>query len=80
MPVPLLPESPSVTTDAPALVPPDWTTVPDDADYIRVPLPSGSDKFKLTESLFRQSLSENKATILAIERVQNPFMWEKYAR
>lgn len=37
-------------------------------------------EFKLAESCFRKSIPQGKATIIAIERVQNPFMWEKYAR
>ena len=74
------PESPSFTTATASHLPPQWTSVPEDEEYIRVPLSASSDQFKLAESLFRQSMSENKATILAIDRVQNPFMWEKYAR
>ena len=46
---------------------------------MRVPLTSNSDEFKLAESLFRQTMSENKATIISVERVQNPFLWKKYA-
>jgi len=74
------PESPSIPAGPVSSLPPQWTSVPDDEEYIRIPLPASSDQYKLAESLFRQSMSENKATIVAIERVQNPFMWEKYAR
>lgn len=81
MPIPLEPESPCLTTGpAPSRLPTQWTSVPESEEYIRVPLPTSSDQFKLAESLFRQSMAENKATIVAIERIQNPFMWEKYAR
>ncbi|XP_068723507.1 uncharacterized protein [Montipora capricornis] len=76
LPIPLVPESPSA---GPSRFPLQWTIVPENVEYIRVPLSTGSDEFKLAESYFRRSMS-NKATILGIERVQNPFMWEKYAR
>lgn len=81
LPIPLEPESPhSLVTSTPGRVPSQWTSVPESEEFIRVPLPTSSDQFKLAESLFRQTMSENKATIVSIERVQNPFMWEKYAR
>ena len=81
MPVPLEPESPSsIIASAPGRVPSQWTSVPETEEFIRVPLPTSSDEFKLAESLFRQSMSESKAVITSIERVQTPFMWEKYAR
>ena len=79
LPIPLEPESP-LTTGAPGRLPSQWTSVPESEEYNRVPLPASSDQYKLAESLFRQTMSENKATIVAIERVQNPYMWEKYAR
>ena len=74
------PESPSFTTATTSRLPPQWTSVAENEEYTRVTLSESSDQFKLAESYFRRSMSENKATILAIERVQNPFMWEKYAR
>ncbi|XP_068723460.1 uncharacterized protein [Montipora capricornis] len=76
LPIPLVPESPSA---GPSRFPLQWTIVPEDVEYICVPLSTGSDEFKLAESYFHRSMS-NKAAILGIERVQNPFMWEKYAR
>ena len=79
--MPLEPETPrSLIASAPGRVPSHWTSVPETEEFIRVSLPTSSDEFKLAESLFRQSMSENKAAITSIERVQNPFMWEKYAR
>ena len=78
--LPLVPLPQCATTVAPNLLPLDWTAVPNDEEYIRVPLALGSDGFKLAKSLFVQSMPESKATILAIERVQNQFLWEKYAR
>ncbi|XP_078359754.1 uncharacterized protein LOC144644197 [Oculina patagonica] len=81
LPIPLEPEaSQSPATSAPGRLPPQWTSVPENEEFIRVTLPTSSDQFKLAESLFRRSMSENKATIVSIERVQNPFVWEKYAR
>ena len=81
LPVPLEPQSPLTTGTTPNRgVPPQWTDVPEDQEYNRVPLPEISDQYKLAESLFRQSMSENKAVIVAIERVQNTFLWDKYSR
>ncbi|XP_068694769.1 protein mono-ADP-ribosyltransferase PARP12-like [Montipora foliosa] len=76
LPIPLVPESPSA---GPSRFPLQWEPVPEDVEYICVPLPTGFGEFKLAESYFHRSMS-SKATILVIERVQNPFMWEKYAR
>ena len=81
LPVPLEPQSPHTTgTTTNRGVPPQWTDVPEDQEYNRVPLPDISDQYKLAESLFRESVSENKAVIVAIERVQNTFLWDKYSR
>lgn len=80
LPSPLVPLPQYATTVAPNLLPLDWTAIANDEEYIRVPLALGSDGFKLAKSLFVKSMPESKATILAIERVQNPFLWEKYAR
>lgn len=81
LPIPLLPESPqSLIASATGGVPSQWTSVPESEEFTRVALPTSSDQFKHAESRFRQSMSENKAVITSIERVQNPFMWGKYAR
>ena len=47
--------------------------------YKRVPLSGRSGEFKQVEKLFRESI-ERRVVIIGIERVQNPFMWEKYQR
>ena len=47
--------------------------------YQRVWISPYSDEFELVEELFRNSI-EQSVTIISIERVQNPFMWEKYQR
>lgn len=80
LPIPLQPESPqSHIASVPGGVPSQWTSVPETEEFIRVTLDTSSDQFKLAESLFRRSMSENKAVITSIERVQNPYMWGKYA-
>lgn len=77
LPIPLLPESSSAV---PSRFPLQWAPVREDVDYSRHPLSTSLPEFKLAESCFRKSIPQGKATIIAIERVQNPFMWEKYAR
>ncbi|XP_015779748.1 PREDICTED: TCDD-inducible poly [ADP-ribose] polymerase-like [Acropora digitifera] len=77
LPSPLLPESSSAV---PSRFPLQWAPVREDVDYSRHPLSMSFPEFKLAESCFRKSIPQGKATIIAIERVQNPFMWEKYAR
>ena len=47
--------------------------------YQRVPLSRRSDEFKEVKKLFKKSI-ERSVRIIGIERVQNPFMWEKYQR
>ena len=79
--VPLEPEAkPGMLELAPGRFPSQWTTVPETEQFIRVDLLPHSEQYKLVESLFRQSVSDTKASIASIERVQNPFLWEKYAR
>ena len=48
--------------------------------YRRVKLEPNSDEFKGVERLFRETVKEETAAIASKERVQNPFMWEKYYR
>ena len=81
LPIPLQPATPgqSTSTSSHGHTPPHWERVPEDREFMRVPLTSNSDEFKCAESLFRQTMSENKATIISVERVQNPFLWKKYA-
>ena len=81
LPIPLQPVTPvqSTSTSSHGHTPSHWEHVPEDLEFMRVPLTCKSDEFKLAESLFRQTMSENKASIISIERVQNPFLWKKYA-
>ena len=60
-------------------LPAHWSSMPYATKYRRVPLSSLSDEFKDVENLFRKSIRKS-VEIVRIERVQNPFMWEKYQR
>ena len=53
--------------------------MPPDTQYIRVTLTTSSQEYKEVEQLFQKSIN-NHTSIERIERVQNPFMWEKYCR
>ena len=53
--------------------------MPSKTQYKRVLLTSVSDEFKEVEKLFKKSMRRS-VEIIGIERVQNPFMWEKYQR
>ena len=56
-----------------------WDPMPSTMQYKRVQLSRHSDKFKEVEKLFKKSI-KRRVVIIGIERVQNPFMWEKYQR
>jgi len=60
-------------------IPGHWSQMPYMTRYQRVWLSPYSDEFELVEELFRNSIDQS-VTIIRIERVQNPFMWEKYQR
>ena len=49
-------------------------------EFERYKLPPNNTEYLKIEELFRKTVPESKAVIVAIERVQNPFMWEKYMR
>ena len=59
-------------------VPSHWSYTPASEPYTRVTLDSSSWEFKKVEQLFIASMSN--MVIKKIDRVQNPFMWEKYRR
>ena len=59
-------------------VPSNWSYTPASEPYTRVTLDSSSWEFKKVEQLFIASMSN--MVIKKIDRVQNPFMWEKYRR
>ena len=60
-------------------VPSQWSSMPSDKQYRRVPLTSTSSEYKEIETLFKKTVNKS-VVIKGIERVQNPFMWEKYQR
>ena len=60
-------------------VPSHWSSMPPSEQYTRVTLVPSSGEFKDVEKLFRKSMNDY-VVIERIDRVQNPFMWEKYCR
>ena len=60
-------------------MPSHWSSMPPTRKYQRVPLSRLSDEFKEVEKLFKKFIKRS-VLIVGIERVQNPFMWEKYQR
>lgn len=56
-----------------------WSHMPSTRPYQRVKLSSNTDEFKEIEELFKNSFKWS-VEILSIERVQNPYEWEKYQR
>ena len=53
--------------------------MPPNSQYERVSLFSHEEEYKTVEQLFRRTMNDS-FRIQSIERVQNPFMWEKYCR
>ena len=60
-------------------LPSKWSSMPSETQYKRVSMSCLSPEFKDVEKLFKESMKRS-VKILKIERVQNPFMWEKYQR
>ena len=60
-------------------LPAHWSSMSSEMQYERVQLSPRSDEFKEVKKLFTKSIKKS-VEILRIERVQNPFMWEKYER
>ena len=60
-------------------MPSHWSSMLSKRQYQRVPLSRLSEEFKEVEKLFKKSIKRG-VVIVGIERVQNPFMWEKYKR
>ncbi|XP_073241982.1 uncharacterized protein [Porites lutea] len=56
-----------------------WSSMQSKRQYQRVSLSRLSEEFKEVEKLFKKSIKRS-VVIVGIERVQNPFMWEKYQR
>ncbi|XP_061422286.1 protein mono-ADP-ribosyltransferase TIPARP-like isoform X2 [Lethenteron reissneri] len=57
-----------------------WVPMDPGADFVRVTLEPAERAYRAAYRLFHQTVSETKALVLSIERVQNPFLWEKYCR
>lgn len=60
-------------------IPSHWPPMPPNKQYVRCGLLSDEDEYKTVEKLFRRTMNDY-VVIDSIERVQNPFMWEKYCR
>ncbi len=60
-------------------VPSHWSSMPSKEQYRRVSLAVTSSEYKEMETLFKKTIRKT-VVIKSIERVQNPFMWEKYQR
>ena len=56
-----------------------WSSMLSKREYQRVSLSRLSEEFNEVEKLFKKSIKRS-VVIVGIERVQNPFMWEKYQR
>ena len=69
-------ESERRTVESPG--PSHWSCTPASEPYTRVTLQSSSWEFKELEQLFKASMSD--VVIKKIDRVQNPFIWEKFQR
>jgi len=59
--------------------PSNWSKMPSTRPYQRVQLSPTTDEFKEIEELFKNSFKWS-VEVLSIERVQNPYEWEKYQR
>lgn len=49
-------------------------------DFLQVPVSREDRSYRTVYSLFHKTVSETKFRIIKIQRVQNPFLWEKYKR
>lgn len=64
---------------AKSYVPSQWSSMPPSAQYTRVRLLTSSAEFNDVVQLFRKSMNDY-LVVESVDRVQNPFMWEKYCR
>ncbi|XP_070561328.1 uncharacterized protein [Ptychodera flava] len=62
------------------IYPSSWEPMPPGKEFIRCLLDRSSAEFRYVERVFRQSVQQDKAKINAIERIQNPLIWDKYQR
>ncbi|XP_033970403.1 protein mono-ADP-ribosyltransferase TIPARP [Trematomus bernacchii] len=68
------------TTNPPSLFPETWLPMTMSQDFLQVPVSREDRSYRTVYSLFHKTVSETKFRILKIQRVQNPFLWEKYKR
>lgn len=68
------------STNPPSLFPETWLPMPMSQDFLRVPVSHEDRSYRTVYSLFHKTVSETKFRIIKIQRVQNPFLWEKYKR
>lgn len=68
------------STNQPSLFPETWLPMPVSQDFLRVPVSREDRSYRTVYSLFHKTVSETKFRIIKIQRVQNPFLWEKYKR
>ena len=59
-------------------LPASWMPMQPRCDYKRFKLPPNHAEFRKVQKLFSKTAKKDR--IVAVERVQNPFMWEKYQR
>lgn len=68
------------TTNPPSLFPETWLPMTMSQDFLQVPVSREDRSYRTVYSLFHKTVSETKFRIIKIQRVQNPFLWEKYKR
>lgn len=68
------------TTNPPSLFPETWLPMAMSQDFLQVPVAREDRSYRTVYSLFHKTVSETKFRIIKIQRVQNPFLWEKYKR
>ncbi|CAF96664.1 unnamed protein product, partial [Tetraodon nigroviridis] len=68
------------TTNPPSLFPETWLPMTMNQDFLQVPVSREDRSYRTVYSLFHKTVSETKFRIIRIQRVQNPFLWEKYKR
>uniref|UniRef100_A0A8D3BFN3 TCDD inducible poly(ADP-ribose) polymerase n=1 Tax=Scophthalmus maximus TaxID=52904 RepID=A0A8D3BFN3_SCOMX len=67
-------------SSVPRLFPETWLPMMMNQDFLQVPVSREDRSYRTVYSLFHKTVSETKFRIIKIQRVQNPFLWEKYKR
>ena len=57
-----------------------WFAMQETDTFTRVKLHPSSDEFRRVSRDFHQSMKGDLPTVVAVERVQNPFLWGKFTR